>query len=516
MEKIDGVFEDLFSYELWQSTYKDPKDESIYDTWRRIAKKVASTEEDKQLWEDRFYDLLEDFKITVGGRIYANAGGSFENKTTLINCFVAPRESNDLDSIEGIYRTLLEQSLTLKSEGGWGCNFSFIRPRGAFIHGIGVESPGSVKYMQLFNTSSDIITAGSGKVSKNGKQKIRKGAMMSVLDCWHPDIEEFITAKQKQGMLDKFNISVGCYDDFMDLICKIERYKEQGKDYSKIDKWNLIFPDTTHKAYRKEWDGNIYKWQQNGYPVEIHKTIKASELWESIMQSTYNRNDPGVLFLDRANLTHCWNYDENGWINTTNPCVAKNTLVNTPNGYKEVQDIQEGDLISTVLGSEPVSKIEIHKDYPVYKIEFSDGNEQIVTGAHQYHVFKKGSKSKKVELVQVKNLSIGDKVRINRSYFEDDGVEFDENQYLKGAQAGVLIGDGCYTEKVINKNIVKIASSQDDNRFNENIKNYIFSDFTFNKNDIDQNSKSMSMILRMKKEDILNLGLTRNIVMKNQ
>lgn len=320
MEKIDGAFEDSLSYQVWYDTYKDPKDENIQDTWRRIAKRVASVEKDKEFWEDQFYDLLTDFKVTVGGRIYANAGGSFEEKTTSINCFVAPREANDLDSIEGIYRTLLEQTLTLKAEGGYGNNFSFIRPRGAFIHGIGVESPGAVKYMELFNKSSDVITAGSGKANKKGKNKIRKGAQMGIIDCWHPDIEEFIRAKQSEGRLDKFNISVGCYDDFMDLISEIETRKSNNKDYSDIDKWDLIFPDTTFKKYKKEWDGNIYKWKSNGYPIIVYKTIKASELWESIMQSTYNRNDPGVIFISKANLTHCWNYDDNGYIYACNPC----------------------------------------------------------------------------------------------------------------------------------------------------------------------------------------------------
>jgi ribonucleoside-diphosphate reductase alpha chain len=322
MDKIDGIFEDLLSYDVWKDTYKDINDKTIHDTWSRIAKKIASVEapENQDYWEKEFYDLLSDFKITVGGRIYANAGASFQNKTTLINCFVAPKGYYDIDSIEGIYRILLEQSLTLKSEGGWGCNFSFIRPRGSFIHGIGVESPGSIKYMQLFNKSSDVITAGSGKVNVKGKQKIRKGAMMAVLDCWHPDIEEFIIAKQQEGNLDKFNISVGCYDRFMDIICEIEDRKAKGLDYSDIDKWDLIFPDTQFDKYKSEWDGNIFKWQDKGYPIKVYKTVKATDLWALIMQSTYNRNDPGVLFIDRANKTHCWNYGQNSWISSTNPC----------------------------------------------------------------------------------------------------------------------------------------------------------------------------------------------------
>jgi ribonucleotide reductase alpha subunit len=69
--------------------------------------------------------------------------------------------------------------------------------------------------MELFDKSSDIITQGSGKSNKNGKQKIRKGAMMGILSCWHPDIKEFITAKQHGNNLSKFNISVNLTDEFI-------------------------------------------------------------------------------------------------------------------------------------------------------------------------------------------------------------------------------------------------------------------------------------------------------------
>lgn len=115
------------------------------------------------------------FKTTLGGRIFSNAGTDFKG-TTLLNCFVGTKPNYDQDSLEGIFATLLAQAKTLKSEGGWGMNFSFIRPRGAFIHGIGVETPGAVKYMEIFDKSSDIITSGSGLKSKNkkAKGKIRK------------------------------------------------------------------------------------------------------------------------------------------------------------------------------------------------------------------------------------------------------------------------------------------------------------------------------------------------------
>jgi ribonucleoside-diphosphate reductase alpha chain len=518
------------------------------------------------------------------------------NNVVVHNCYVGPRDSYDIDSLDNILRNLKAQSNTLKSEGGWGENFSYIRPRGSFIHGIGVETPGAVKYMELFDKSSEIITAGSGKKSTNvkAKGKIRKGAMMGVLDCiagntpihtlegkvaikdlvgtrpylyctdghgnvlvrqallvwskgikktikvvldnddfiectpehefmlsdgsfkqakdlqysdslcvlnkrlqnnyltlsvtgsrksvaehnavyemkygeyptimakkrspdslvahhvdhikwnnhpdniqqmtlrdhsihhsddlkrmqsarasrtkgttweefygdekadqikakyvakrkgstpwnkgmtfavngtnhkvvrveesieqevfdvsmpdhhnfvangvfihncWHPDILEFITAKTQPGRLTKFNISVNCTDEFMLRLAKIELLEQQIQNFAEsqpreldalvstleeLDKWDLIFPDTQHEKYKAEWNGDIKLWKSKGYTVTAYNTISVKGLWNLIMESTYNRAEPGVLFLDRANHFGPLNYAET--IFATNPC----------------------------------------------------------------------------------------------------------------------------------------------------------------------------------------------------
>ncbi len=309
LEIVSTSFEDPFAYDVWKSTYKHHTDNTIEDTLRRVAQFVASAEdtEFKQAeWEEKFFDMLSSFKCTAGGRIYSNAGTEWKG-TTLMNCFVSPRTSSDLDSLQNIVTDLYNQMQTLKSEGGWGQNFSWLRPRGAFIHGIGVETPGSVKYMEMYDKASDIITSGSGKESTNtrAKGKIRKGAMMGVLDVWHPDIIEFITAKQKQGRLSKFNISVNCTDEFMQAV-------QNDED------WKLRFPDTTCDSYEAHWDGDIHRWEAKGFPTVIYRTISALWLWNLIMESTYNRAEPGVLFLDRANYFNPLNYKET--IYATNPC----------------------------------------------------------------------------------------------------------------------------------------------------------------------------------------------------
>lgn len=358
--KADTVFEDGFSEEVWKSTYKDHQDATVDDTLYRVAKAVASveeTEEKRDEWTEKFYDMLSNFKVTSGGRIYSNAGTEWGG-TTLMNCFVGPREAYDPDSLDSILAHLKAQSFTLKSEGGWGENFSYIRPRGAFIHGIGVETPGAVKYMELFDKASEIITAGSGKRAshKKAKGKIRKGAMMGVLDVWHPDIVEFVTAKQQPGRLTKFNVSVNCTDEFMNKVLKVMELKDQllvaEKEYEKVcnvpankngeipptgnqyffwkkveelkasieetDKWQLRFPDTTSAPYKREWKGNLKDWEAKGYAVVNYDVISATYLWNLIMESTYNRAEPGVLFLDRANYFNPLSYAET--IQATNPC----------------------------------------------------------------------------------------------------------------------------------------------------------------------------------------------------
>lgn len=302
------------SDEIWDQNYRAPGEECLMDTWERQAKACASVEPEnirEKIYKD-FLWLLTDFKGIAGGRITANLGVNDRFATTLYNCFVhAPGDINyeDPDSINGIYDMLKFQAHTLKSEGGYGMNFSWIRPAGSYVEGIGSRTPGVLKFMELWDKSSEIITSGSekilGKKKEFEKNKIRKGAQMGVLNVWHPEIIDFITAKQTEGRLSKFNISVGITNGFMNAVMN-------------DDDWELKFPDTTHEQYEKVWDGNINKWEKIGFPVIVYEKIRARDLWETIMKSTYNRNDPGVLFFDKSNQLNPLYYAEH--ICTTNPC----------------------------------------------------------------------------------------------------------------------------------------------------------------------------------------------------
>jgi ribonucleoside-diphosphate reductase alpha chain len=309
LQKLKGTkFIDEFSKEIYEQTYRYGN-ETIDETQKRVAKDLARIEKDPEFWENQFQWALEDFKFVPGGRITSNAGTGLKG-TSYINCFVSGFEGTNQDSMSGIMKELQRQAMILKSEGGYGFCANVMRPRGGFVEGIGNETPGAVRMLDMWDTQSAVITAGSGQKTKKEKAKIkiRKGAQMVTMSCWHPDIEEFITAKQTPGRLTKFNMSVLITDEFMNAV---ENHLP----------WNLVFPDfdSNKEIYDNEWDGFLDTWIQKGYPIKTYKTFNdANELWDLIMKSTYNRNEPGVLFIDSINRLNNLFYAEK--IDATNPC----------------------------------------------------------------------------------------------------------------------------------------------------------------------------------------------------
>lgn len=304
-------FVDSFSEEVFNQTYRFGDEKDVNERHMKVAENLSRVEArtDQEHWKFKFMDLLEDFKFVPGGRITSNAGTDLKG-TTYINCFVSGFRGEDQDSMSSIMDELKRQALILKSEGGYGFCANVLRPRGAYVNGIGGDSPGAVKLLEMWDTQSSVITAGSGlnRIDNKGKKKIRKGAQMVTLSIWHPDIEEFITAKQTPGRLTRFNMSVLMSDDFMDAL----KHKRG---------WTLEFPDYENygEEYSLYWDGNIKNWKGRGLKTKVYKSFsRAEELWDIIMRSTYNRNEPGVLFVDTINRWNNLYYEE--YIQATNPC----------------------------------------------------------------------------------------------------------------------------------------------------------------------------------------------------
>jgi ribonucleoside-diphosphate reductase alpha chain len=241
-------------------------DQTVEDTWRRIARALAAVEVDPAAWEGRFYDALRDFRYLPAGRITAGAGT--DRNVTLFNCFVM---GTIPDSLDGIFQALKEAALTMQQGGGIGYDFSTIRPKGAAVHGVAADASGPLSFMDVWDAMCrTIMSAGS-----------RRGAMMATLRCDHPDVEAFIEAKQDAGRLRMFNLSVLVTDPFMTAV------KADGP-------WDLVF------------GGRVYR------------TVQARVLWNRIMRATYDFAEPGVIFIDRINAANNLNYVEK--IAATNPC----------------------------------------------------------------------------------------------------------------------------------------------------------------------------------------------------
>jgi ribonucleoside-diphosphate reductase alpha chain len=264
-------------------------DFALEDTWRRVARTLASVEAGNQRhWEDRFVSVLRDFRFLAGGRIQAGAGTS--RNVTLFNCFVMGAVE---DSIPGIFLGLREAAITMQQGGGIGVDFSTLRPRGTQAKAGGNIASGPVSFMEVWD-------AMCGTILSTGA---RRGAMMATLRCDHPDIEEFVTAKQMRGRLRRFNLSVQVTDAFMAAV--------------KADEdWPLVFPAKTvngrGETVLRDWAGALK-------PVAccILRSIPARKLWEVILRGCYDYAEPAVLFVDRINRLNNLSYCER--ITAANP-----------------------------------------------------------------------------------------------------------------------------------------------------------------------------------------------------
>lgn len=381
----DNIFTTSLARENWKSKYQYG-DESPLQTFVRVAKALASVEDDTEYWTGKFLDMMVKteevspgkyraigLKNTFGGRITANAGTSYTG-TTLYNCFinlppqnatitytqqfengsyvdVTHNTGDSPDSLANIMLALMETALILKSEGGFGINFGWIRPRGSVINSLGIRHPGVVHYMTIWDKMSDVIVKGDSdgyqdllKNYFNGnetplitmKKQARKGAMLAALPVWHPDIEEFVRAKQQPGVLTKFNVSVVMDDRFMEAVKADDFYdlwfpEDTGYTLSGDDiqagfvdivdgkmvvgdKYTL---DALSEAHDSRADYFVAPYGKV-YTKKVYKRVKAVDLYNLIMESTYNRAEPGVLYYDSMQRNNPLSYINS--TNSTNPC----------------------------------------------------------------------------------------------------------------------------------------------------------------------------------------------------
>lgn len=262
------------SEQIWDAKYRfrDSEgkvlDKTLNDTFKRISTALAANEKKNLVskYTQEFYNILDGFKFLPAGRIISGAGT--KRNVTLFNCFVM---GTIPDSLDGIFSALKEAAMTMQQGGGIGYDFSTLRPKGALVKKLGADASGPLSFMDCWDAMCrTIMSAGA-----------RRGAMMATMRCDHPDIRDFITAKQDAARLRMFNLSVLVTDAFMEAV-------------DNNQPWDLVF------------EGKIYE------------TVQARDLWNLIMQSTYDSAEPGVIFIDRINKENNLRYCET--IACTNPC----------------------------------------------------------------------------------------------------------------------------------------------------------------------------------------------------
>lgn len=236
------------------------------ETFLDCVNRISSTLADNDHHRKALTNILEDQRFMPAGRVQSAIGSV--RKATPYNCFVSGTIN---DAFDDIMDKAKEAGVTMRLGGGIGYDFSTLRPKGAMIKSQGSQSSGPVSFMDIFNAICGTVAAAGH----------RRGAQMGVLRVDHPDILEFIHAKRNDTRLTRFNISVGCTDEFMQAV----------KNDTNFD---------------LRFDGYVYE------------TVSARALWNEIMRSTWDWAEPGVLFIDRINeMNNLW-YCEH--LAATNPC----------------------------------------------------------------------------------------------------------------------------------------------------------------------------------------------------
>lgn len=263
------------SHWIWNAKYRygvagETIDQTLDDTWRRVAAAVASVEtgDRRDLWMERFGEAMRSFGLLPAGRILAGAGTSRD--VTLMNTFAMGTID---DSMAGLMDSVRQGAMTMRMGGGIGFDLSTVRPKGFPVKGLDCGAAGPLAAMDVCNAMSMLMAEGP-----------RRGAMMATMRCDHPDIEAFVTAKSERGRFSNFNLSVMVADAFMQqLACD--------------GPWSL------------RWEGTTVR------------TLPASALWNLIMRQNHVAAEPGVLFIDRINAGNPLAYMET--IATTNSCAEQ-------------------------------------------------------------------------------------------------------------------------------------------------------------------------------------------------
>jgi len=303
------------SLDIWDVKYRlaardgSSVDQSIDDTYQRVAKALAGVEKesDRERYFDEFLWALRSGAIPAG-RIISNAGAQ-EHKpaTSTINCTVS---GTVCDSMDNILNKVHEAGLTLKAGCGIGYEFSTLRPKGAYVTGAGAYTSGPLSFMDIYDKMCFTVSSAGG----------RRGAQMGTFDVGHPDVMDFIRVKREDGRLRQFNLSLLVTDKFMQAVINKEDWQVAFPiTHKEVDEDELDVSDSSLFVWR-EWPeaGNYVSNGDGLVACKIYKTMPAHRVWDLIMRSTYDFSEPGFVLIDKVNeMNNNW-FCEN--IRATNPC----------------------------------------------------------------------------------------------------------------------------------------------------------------------------------------------------
>jgi ribonucleoside-diphosphate reductase alpha chain len=285
-----GLAPQEVSLDVLREKYAKGKEQTVADVRARVASALAALEPEPVRAElARRFLWAQEQGFVAGGRINSAVGLGI--KATLINCFVQPVGDSITgveDGLPGIYTALAEAAETMRRGGGVGYDFSAIRPAGSKVHGTQSRASGPVSYMEVFDASCKTVESAGA----------RRGAQMGVLRIDHPDVLQFIAAKDR-GAFSNFNLSVGVTDAFMKALEADARF------------------DLVHRAEPgdEQLANGVFR-RDDG--LWAYRQVSARELWDRIMRSTYAHAEPGVVFIDRMNQeNNLWYAEE---LRATNPC----------------------------------------------------------------------------------------------------------------------------------------------------------------------------------------------------
>lgn len=344
-----------------------------------------------QALAEEFYFLMTQRRFEPNSPTLMNAGRPLGQ---LSACFVLPVDDALSNGQSGIYDTLRSMALIHQSGGGTGFSFSRLRAKGSMVRSTTGVASGPVSFMELYDGSTNAVKQGG----------TRRGANMGILRVDHPDVLEFIKAKEDLTKITNFNISVGITTKFMDAV------KADGQ-------YDLIDP-------------------ANG---QVCGQLRARDVWDTMILGAWRTGEPGVFFIDEANrynpVPHLGNYE------ATNPCVTGDTLVSTTQGLVPIAQLCErGEAMPVTLDSRfsagkvgPAGVPFQSGVKPVFKVVTREGYEIHVTADHRFMTAR--------GWVEAQDLREGDALHIQNT----KGGFGTQGTSEEGRVLGWLIADGHIT-----------------------------------------------------------------------